>query len=282
MTILNIGKIQGVMRALIDSGSQKTFIYSSALPIGTKATTLDNAIPTRLLDHITNVNGTVTSKDIVLPELSATTHIVAPFEAHVANAQASSFDVTLGQDFNVALGINILNDQRVMQWEENVAPFCIPPSSTNRFRQMQEAYLNAFNDEPEDQHPLECQVHELLPAKHDHCTMEDTLHFAEDQRHLEPEKRKGLQNLFRQFPTLFDNELHVYPGKKVHLELKDEARPVYRRHCPVARAHEKLFKQELDRLASTGALKKVGASEWGLPSFAIPKKDNRIRFISDS
>jgi len=286
MTIVNIGEIQGLtskrpLRALVDSGSQKTYIYKSALPMGTNVTMLETAMSTRMLDQVTSIDSTVTLKDIVLPELSATTHIVVPFEAYVANAQATSFDVILGQDFSVALGINVLNDQRVIQWEENVTPFRIPPTSTNRFRQLQQAYIDAFDDDSEDQYPRECHTAELLASKYDHCTMEDILKFAEDQKHLDPNKRKGLQNLFMQFPTLFDNELRTYPGKKVHLELKKDARPVYRRHYPVAHAHENLFKDELDQLVAIGVLKKVGASEWGLPSFAIPKKDNRIRFISD-
>ena len=60
-----------------------------------------------------------------------------------------------------------------------------------------------------------------------------------------------------------------------------QAAAMYKRPYPVAHAHFELFKTEIERLVSIGVLKKVGASEWGLPSFPIPKKDNRIRFISD-
>ena len=38
---------------------------------------------------------------------------------------------------------------------------------------------------------------------------------------------------------------------------------------------------EVQRLVNIGVLKKVNHSEWGAPSFIIPKKDGRVRFISD-
>ena len=37
----------------------------------------------------------------------------------------------------------------------------------------------------------------------------------------------------------------------------------------------------MDRLVKLGVLEKVQQSEWGSPTFIIPKKDNKIRFISD-
>jgi hypothetical protein len=42
-----------------------------------------------------------------------------------------------------------------------------------------------------------------------------------------------------------------------------------------------LFEDELKRLCELDVLEKVGASEWALPTFIIPKKDGRIRWVSD-
>ena len=41
------------------------------------------------------------------------------------------------------------------------------------------------------------------------------------------------------------------------------------------------FKKYLDRLVSIGILIKINRSEWAAPSFIIPKKDGRVRFVSD-
>ena len=37
----------------------------------------------------------------------------------------------------------------------------------------------------------------------------------------------------------------------------------------------------VDQLCKVGVLKKVNRLEWAAPTFIIPKKDNRVRFISD-
>ena len=41
------------------------------------------------------------------------------------------------------------------------------------------------------------------------------------------------------------------------------------------------FTKELWRFVDIGILERVGSTEWAAPHFAIPKKDGRIRMISD-
>ena len=41
------------------------------------------------------------------------------------------------------------------------------------------------------------------------------------------------------------------------------------------------FKKELDRLVQIKVLSPTGTSEWGLPIFVTPKKENTIRWVSD-
>ena len=50
---------------------------------------------------------------------------------------------------------------------------------------------------------------------------------------------------------------------------------------PVPLIHELTFKQELDRLKYLKVKKKVNPSQWGAPTFIIPKKDSTVRLISD-
>ena len=45
--------------------------------------------------------------------------------------------------------------------------------------------------------------------------------------------------------------------------------------------HLESFKKELQHLVKLGVLSPQGSSEWAAHSFIIPKKDGRIRWISD-
>ena len=62
----------------------------------------------------------------------------------------------------------------------------------------------------------------------------------------------------------------------MHIDLEPDARPVYRRPYPVPQVHMKTFKKELDHLVELGVLSPVRDTEWGLPTFIVPKKDGQV------
>ena len=67
----------------------------------------------------------------------------------------------------------------------------------------------------------------------------------------------------------------------MHIELEPGAQPVYRRPYPVPQVHLAAFKKELKHLVELGVLSPVRDTEWGLPTFIIPKKDGRVLWVSD-
>jgi hypothetical protein len=73
----------------------------------------------------------------------------------------------------------------------------------------------------------------------------------------------------------------VYPHKKVHIDNDPNAKPVHSKPYPVPQIHLKTFKKELNHLVRIGVLAAQQESEWVSPSFIIPKKDSRVRWISD-
>jgi len=283
MTLFVANSTQGAeskrpLRALVDTGAKKTFAHLSALPPGATTTVLDAPTRATLLDKSTAMLEKATLSDTVLPELSTTAHITKPFTACVADAVSPTFDVILGQDFNVPVGLDAINSEKIIKWGEHVTPHRVVPVKTEKFQRIQQAHVEACSPSEDDIEPANLMAVEMLAAKHEAA---DVNLVADNQKHLTSEQREELKQLLRQFPELFGNELKACPHKKVHLELKEDVKPSCKRHCPVAHAHLKLFKDELERLCKTGVLKRTGASEWASPSFITPKKDQTIRWISD-
>ena len=67
----------------------------------------------------------------------------------------------------------------------------------------------------------------------------------------------------------------------MELEIKEGVEPHSHRHYPMPRIHRDVFKKDLDRLVKLGVLERTNESEWGSPTFIIPKKDGTVKFISD-
>ena len=80
---------------------------------------------------------------------------------------------------------------------------------------------------------------------------------------------------------MFDGNLGTCNGKAYDIKLKPDAEPYHGKPFPVPRIHELTFKQELDQLEYLKVIKKVNHSQWGAPTFLIPKKDSTVVFISD-
>ena len=90
-----------------------------------------------------------------------------------------------------------------------------------------------------------------------------------------------LYNLLIKFADIFDGTLGEWRMEPVDFELIDGAQPHSQRHYPIPHLYKEVFKKELDQLEKLGVLEKIQQSEWGTPTFIIPKKDNKVRFISD-
>ena len=85
----------------------------------------------------------------------------------------------------------------------------------------------------------------------------------------------------KKYECLFDSNLDTWHDKPYDIKLKLDAEPYHGKPFPVPRIHELTFKQELDRLEALKVLNKVNRSQWGAPTFLIPRKESTVRFISD-
>ena len=100
-------------------------------------------------------------------------------------------------------------------------------------------------------------------------------------KNLTKQERSQLLILLQKHKEVFDRTLGKWNGEKLDIELKADATPYHARAYPIPKAYEQTLRMEVERLVKAGVLKKVNRSEWGAPTFIIPKKDKTVRFISD-
>jgi hypothetical protein len=136
-----------------------------------------------------------------------------------------------------------------------------------------------MDDDEEIKKDIDCNCFDsMMDAKYEKVNPVDV---AASQTHLSPDQQKDLATLLSKYDKLFDGTLGQYPHKKLHLTLQDDTEPVHHKAFPVARSHEEVFKKELAHLVAIGVLERVGATEWGAPTFIVPKKDGRVHWVSD-
>ena len=106
---------------------------------------------------------------------------------------------------------------------------------------------------------------------------------TEAQSHLSPIEKQLPHKLFTKYMTVFDGKLGHYKNRTINLQLIPDATPYsQRRPYPVPFQRRKLFLNELSAMIADGVLERVeGLSEWAFPTFIIPKKDGRVRWVTD-
>ena len=191
--------------------------------------------------------------------------------------ESSQYDLILGMDLMQLLGIDIHTSTKTVIWDGLRVPFKPRDYFTSELftESLHDAMLGSHDNVDDDLGYKAKTIKSSLYEKH------NTNEVAQQQVHLTPQQRDELAKVLAKFPKLFSGELGCYPHKKVHLELKSDAVPFRCRPYPVPKHHQRVFKEELDRLVKIGVLSRTGPSEWLTPSFIIPKKDGRVRWISD-
>lgn len=270
--------------SLLDSGSSSILIHRRALP--------RNVVP-QVIPHVQcqttagtfTVTHQVTLTDVQLPEFSRARKL-EHFTALVFDSPCR-YDLILGRTFLSSAGIKFDFEDHTMTWLDLTIAM---PEATNlphhpqRLRDTLQTNALLADLYEESYAYYEKSYHRIgeggtiLESKYE---KQDVVQVAQDQQHLTQEQRDQLQKVLEEFPTLFNGELGRYPHTKVHLELEPDAKPVHQRPYSVPHRDQEVFKKELDRLVQIGVLSPIGATEWAAPSFISPKKDGRVRWISD-
>jgi hypothetical protein len=256
---------------LVDTGSERSVIKATLSQHGIvkEGHTMKFRTPSG-----TFLSKKYTDTEFFLNEFSESRHIRWKFHVLPEDCKLP-YDMIIGRDLMRKLKMDVLYSDNVVTWDELRLP-------------MHEVEANGkwhdFNALVEDQAESESvkdsmsRLTRILDANYDTPVLEDEV---AKMTHLNPIQRNLLLALFKKNEDLFDGQLGDWTGDPVEIPLKEGAKPYHARAFPIPHIHEDTFKKDLDRLVSIGVLRKVNRSEWAAPAFIIPKKDGRVRFISD-
>jgi len=276
-----------LLRILMDSGTTKTLIHRRALPKDIQPKRLSESKPVSTLAGTMTVTDTVTLRQIKLPEFDKNRTIdeckVLVFDA------PCQYDVLIGADLLKKLGVKLDYENGIVEWLGNTVPMRDSRLiGTTEYKHMLDSF---YLQEEEELFEYESYMDYYISSGYDHAYAEEILDAKYDQvdieevikgqTHLNDEQKQDLRELLNEHTKLFDGTLGVYPHKEVHIDLEPDARPVHARAYPVPKIHEAAYKKELFHLVKLGVLAYQGPSDWASPSFIIPKKDGRVRWISD-
>ena len=259
------------LRVLFDSGGGTTMIHQRALPEGAEVKVDKNAKPCTTVAGTYNANKTTILRDGNLPEFDRHKRILG-VTATVFDTPSCPYDIILGRDLLSDLGVIIDFANHHVKWMDKFI-FMKPRSHfqhhTNYTMIFDDGVLDVLDD-AEDAFIMDAKYVATSPQE-----------VADGQHHLTEIQRKNLAIALQNVSELFDGKLGRYKAEKIHLDLVDGAQPIHSKAYSVPMKHEPAFLKELKHLVEVDVLERADDSEWASPTFIIPKKDGRVRWISD-
>jgi len=274
-------KSRTLLKVLFDPGSTATLINRKCLPRHCKAISTKQERKINTLAGSCETKSVVVMRNLRLPKLDKN-HVVDQQKALVFNGHCK-YDVILGADFLSKSGIDIRYSTGTIEWFDSELPLCDPHQLNDIEYLAMAADIIEVQREAEDIFGMDwydptCYASEILDAKYGQASTDE---LANQLNHLTTEQKHDLKILFRDFTKLFYSTLGVYPHRKFHIDLIPGAKPKHSQPYAIPRIYLAAFKKELDCLVKIKVLSPTGASEWGLPTFITPKKDNTVRWVSD-
>lgn len=257
-----------MLHVLFDSGASHSLVHERVLPPGCDRLQLENVSNCQTAAGNFQFTEKTRLRDCVFPEFDKSKRVYGT-NAMIFNSPCS-YDVILGRDFLRDIGLKMDFARNVMEWMGQE----VTMKSRDYWHDQQ--ILADLADE--DDNEWWDQEANILDAKYEKA---DPKQIVMSLKHLTLAQQEKLQQVMETFELLFNNELGHYHGEKIHLELEIDAIPVHQKAYSVPKAYEDAFKRELMHLVRIGVLRPCGPTEWAAPSFIIPKKDGRVRWLTD-
>jgi hypothetical protein len=195
----------------------------------------------------------------------------------VNKSEDIGYDMIIGRDLMKELGLIIDFSKMAVVWEG----ISIPMRDYHKLGKLNKMELNAVIQRSHEPIATQEATERMVKILDSNYKKADLAKVVAGTTHLDKGQREKLYRLLKEYEDLFDGSLGTWQTAPVDFELKEDAEPHSQRHYPVPHLYKQTFKKELDRLVELGVLEPVQESEWGSPTFIVPKKDMKIRFVSD-
>ena len=261
------------LKALIDTGSSGCIILNDSTK-GIDHKTIEDPQQWTTKGGLFETNGICPAK-FYLPEFSTQECVKWNFHVDTTKrATKSRYDMIIGRDLLEQLPLDIKFSDKTMSWQGITIPMKLADEldSQNINEIVEQCY------ETGHLHDVTQRTMQILDASYEKADLQS---ITSKCTYLSKEERAALLKLLHRYEDLFDGTLGTWNGPEIELKLKKDAVPYFSRPFPVPHVHERTLKIEIDRLVKLGVLKWTKANEWAAPTFIIPKKDGRVRFISD-
>ena len=269
-------KNEKIFTCLLDSGASNTIIRHDQLPPNTIPKRLQIPIQTRTLMGHQNINTYVEMKNIILPEFSYACKIEKAI-AYVVETKHCNYDMIIGRDFLKNNEIDISFKQNTISWLDQQITM-----KTDQFWTQNINWYDSLLNNEDNQDKLFAEnyiIHQQIKhSKYEAANLKEVITL---QTHLNQEQQRQLFNILELHSELFNGKLGKYPHQKIHLDIQENAKPFHAKPYAVPHIHRQVFKNELKRLCEINVLQQCGRTEWAAGTFIIPKKDGRVRWVSD-
>lgn len=230
----------------------------------------------------TTSNGDFTTTDIakmdlLFPELSQSKIFSCKADVKIVSVNDNpTYDLIIGIETLARWNCLLDFENRVVTLDGIQTPM----KSENELRSKSDLY-NTYNEamEPSSTKEATERVVKILDAKYEKADLPKVV--EENCPNLTNDQKEALLKVLTRHESMFEGTLGTWDNEFVNFELKPGAKPFRGRAFPVPRIHRETIKKELQRLIDIGVLEPVDASEWGAPSFVIPKANGTVRFLTD-
>jgi len=192
----------------------------------------------------------------------------------VTKGTLGPYDLVLGRGYLQDHGIDLVFSESLIKWD-GMSLAMRPPDfySADRIQNMLPHTFIESRDH---------FVTQIMDSKYD---KQDLPAVVRGLSHLTADQQSKLLAVLQRFEDLFAGRLGLWPDGQISIDLDPEIEPFHcHRAMRIPHIHLETLKKEVRRLVEIGVLEVVDgatAGPWCAPSFIIPKKDGRVRFLTD-